>query len=235
MCQLPCSVSQLWHPPTHSCHFGDCTVCCSCSKECVGGHVILRTCLADQRTSDVTSFVGRPGSVVCMHVLGACHPSPCDVSAGPSNSSRASCGQTCGAPRRDCRHTSNVPYDAGGPIVDSVLEASIIQKLPSPLQPIEANGKKVPLGQRKLTCDDECAKMEKKKVLSDAFGAEAGLMRSSCAPNVERKRDAGGLIAAGGSFRKCSWLEPKDSLLCMLHPSLKLRTYTYSAKRLYCQ
>lgn len=68
------------------------------------------------------------------------------------------------------RVTANVPCDAGGPIVDSVFEASIIHKLPSPLQPIEINGKKVPLGQRKLTCDDECAKMEKKKVLSDAFG-----------------------------------------------------------------
>lgn len=41
---------------------------------------------------------------------------------------------------------------------------------PSPLQPSKINGKKVPLGQRKLTCDDVCAKTEKKKVLSDAFG-----------------------------------------------------------------
>nr|CAB3470206.1 unnamed protein product [Digitaria exilis] len=35
--------------------------------------------------------------------------------------------------------------------------------------PVESNGKRVPLGQRKLSCDDECAKMEKKRVLAEAF------------------------------------------------------------------
>jgi transcriptional repressor NF-X1 len=55
--------------------------------------------------------------------------------------------------------------------VDNVLEASAIQKLPVPLQPVEeANGKKIPLCQRKLMCDDECSKMERKRALADAFG-----------------------------------------------------------------
>lgn len=53
--------------------------------------------------------------------------------------------------------------------MDAVLEASILQKLPVPLQPVEANVKKIPLGQRKLSCDDECAKMERKRVLAEAF------------------------------------------------------------------
>lgn len=50
-----------------------------------------------------------------------------------------------------------------------MFEASIVQKLSVPLQPLEANGKKVPLGQRKLSCDEECAKLERKRVLAEAF------------------------------------------------------------------
>lgn len=38
-----------------------------------------------------------------------------------------------------------------------------------PLQPVEATVKRTPLGQRKLVCDDECAKVERKRVLADAF------------------------------------------------------------------
>lgn len=53
--------------------------------------------------------------------------------------------------------------------METVFESSVIQKLPVPLQPVEADGKKVPLGLRKLTCDEECAKMERKRVLADAF------------------------------------------------------------------
>ncbi|KAM3380471.1 NF-X1-type zinc finger protein NFXL1 [Capsicum galapagoense] len=201
-CQLPCSVSQpCGHPPTHSCHFGDCLPCAvPVAKECVGGHVILRNIPCGSKDIRCNKICGKTRQCGLHACARTCHPSPCDATARPSNGSRASCGQTCGAPRRDCRHTcsalchpfspcpdvrcefpvtitcscgritANVPCDAGGQVVDHVFEASIIQKLPSPLQPIETNGKKVPLGQRKLICDDECAKMEKKKVLSDAFG-----------------------------------------------------------------
>ncbi|KAJ4836081.1 hypothetical protein Tsubulata_030886 [Turnera subulata] len=110
---------------------------------------------------------------------------------------------TCGAPRRDCRHTcaalchpsapcpdvrcefpvtiscscgritASVPCDAGGSnggySADTVLEASIAHKLPAALQPVESTSKKIPLGQRKLMCDDDCAKLERKRVLADAF------------------------------------------------------------------
>lgn len=72
------------------------------------------------------------------------------------------------------RISATVPCDAGGSSssgfnADNVLEASILQKLPVPLHPVEANEKRVPLGQRKLMCDDECAKLERKRVLADAF------------------------------------------------------------------
>lgn len=66
-----------------------------------------------------------------------------------------------------------VPCGVGGSTsgfnVDSVFEASIIQKLPAPLQPVEGNGKKIPLGQRKMTCDEECEKLARKKQLAEAF------------------------------------------------------------------
>ena len=52
---------------------------------------------------------------------------------------------------------------------DIVSEASIIQKLLVPLQPVDANGKKIPIGQRKLAYDDECAKQERRRVLAVAF------------------------------------------------------------------
>lgn len=35
---------------------------------------------------------------------------------------------------------------------------------------MEADGKKIPLGQRKLACDDECAEQERKRILAIAFG-----------------------------------------------------------------
>ncbi|KAK9115122.1 hypothetical protein Syun_021919 [Stephania yunnanensis] len=122
---------------------------------------------------------------------------PCESSSVPGR--KASCGQVCGAPRSDCRHTCTaachpstpcpdlrcdfpvtitcgcgrltapVPCDAGGSHIDPIFEASVLQKLPVPLQPVEENGKKIPLGQRKLACDEECVKMERKRVLADAF------------------------------------------------------------------
>lgn len=68
------------------------------------------------------------------------------------------------------RIISNVPCSAGGSYNgDSMFDISTIQQLPMPLQPVESNVKRVPLGQRKLCCDEECAKMERKRVLAEAF------------------------------------------------------------------
>lgn len=102
----------------------------------------------------------------CRHTCtSVCHPlAPCpDVRCEYPVTITCSCG----------RITAKVPCNAGGTNsgyhVDSVFEASVVQKLPAPLQPVEENGKKVPLGQRKLVCDEECAKLERKRVLADAF------------------------------------------------------------------
>ncbi|KAJ4792936.1 NF-X1 type zinc finger family protein [Rhynchospora pubera] len=122
-----------------------------------------------------------------------------DSSSGSELDEVKSCGQVCGAPRMDCKHTCNapchpempcpdlmcqfrvsitclcgrisasVPCCAGGSSEVSSFELNIIQKLPVPLHPLEANGRRVPLGQRKLACDEECAKLERRKVLADAF------------------------------------------------------------------
>ncbi|KAG4398506.1 hypothetical protein AAZX31_08G054400 [Glycine max] len=203
-CQLPCSVPQpCSHPASHSCHFGDCPPCSMpIAKECIGGHVVLRNIPCGSKDIKCNKLCGKTRQCG-LHACGrTCHLPPCDnLSAVPGI--RASCGQTCGAPRRDCRHTctapchpstpcpdtrckfpvtitcscgritENVPCDAGGSCAnydaDTVHEASIIQKLPVLLQPVAANGKKVPLGQRKLMCNDDCAKLERKRVLADAF------------------------------------------------------------------
>lgn len=44
---------------------------------------------------------------------------------------------------------------------DPVFEA-FLYKLPSPLQPLQSNSNRVPIGQRQLVCNDECAKLKKK-------------------------------------------------------------------------
>ncbi|XP_004503254.1 NF-X1-type zinc finger protein NFXL1-like [Cicer arietinum] len=198
-CQLPCSVPQSCsHPASHSCHYGDCPPCSApVAKECIGGHVVLRNICGskDIRCDNLCGKTRHCG----LHACGrTCHSPPCDNHTVVQGI-RTSCRQTCGAPRRDCRHTctapchpsspcpdrrcefpvtitctcgritTNVPCDAGGGSanynVDDILEASIIQKL----QPLDANGKEVSLGQRKLMCNDECAKLERKRVLTNAF------------------------------------------------------------------
>ncbi|XP_057547952.1 NF-X1-type zinc finger protein NFXL1-like [Amaranthus tricolor] len=100
----------------------------------------------------------------CRHTCQApCHPlAPCpDLCESPVTIS-CSCG----------RITTMVPCDSGGNTSTFnayAFEASVLQKLPAPLQPVEANETRVPLSHRKLMCDDECAKLEKKRVLADAF------------------------------------------------------------------
>ncbi|GJR75625.1 NF-X1-type zinc finger protein NFXL1 [Tanacetum coccineum] len=76
--------------------------------------------------------------------------------------------------------TATFPCDAGGSNnsgynVDIVLEAYVVQKLLVPLQPVELNGKKIPLGQRKLTCDDEYSEVQCKKFLANALGVDTNL------------------------------------------------------------
>ncbi|XP_057446864.1 NF-X1-type zinc finger protein NFXL1-like [Lotus japonicus] len=210
-CQLPCSVAQpCGHAGSHSCHFGDCIPCpVPVAKECIGGHVVLRNIPCGSKDIRCNNPCGRTRQCG-LHACGrTCHPPPCDSLSGGVQGFQAPCGQTCSAPRRDCRHTcmapchpsspcpdikcefpvtitcscgritASVPCDAGGSIsnynADAIHEASIVQKLPVPLQPVDSNGRKVPLGQRKLMCDEECAKYERKKVLADAFDITSGL------------------------------------------------------------
>lgn len=168
-------------------------------KECIGGHIVLRNIpCGGTNDITCTKLCGKTRRCG-LHACGrACHLGPCDADAPDESHSRTSCGQVCGAPRRTCRHTckapchpsypcpevrcafvvtivcscgrikANVPCDAGGSDNSYVGEASLIQKLP-PLQPLEASSGRIPLGQRKLMCDDECAKLERKRVLADAF------------------------------------------------------------------
>lgn len=153
-----------------------CNKLCGKTRQC-GRHACARTCHPPPcDTSCGPSFPSLKAS--CMQTCGAprrdcrhtctalCHPSsPCpDVRCEFLVTITCSCG----------RITATVPCDAGGnsggPNVDTIFEASVMQKLPVPLQPVEADGKKIPLGQRKLTCDDDCAKTERIRVLADAFG-----------------------------------------------------------------
>lgn len=93
------------------------------------------------------------------HPLSACPEQRCDFGTSIS----CSCG----------RITATVPCGAGGSSGtfnnDTLFEASVIRKLPVPLQPVDGNGRKLPLGQRKLACDEDCDKAARKRQLADAF------------------------------------------------------------------
>lgn len=140
------------HACARTCHPPPCDPSCGPSDSAVRSSC-RQTCGAPRRD--------------CRHTCTAlCHPgSSCpDVRCEFPVAITCSCG----------RISATVPCDAGGSSssgfnADNVLEASILQKLPVPLHPVEANEKRVPLGQRKLMCDDECAKLERKRVLADAF------------------------------------------------------------------
>ncbi|KAJ4713568.1 NF-X1-type zinc finger protein NFXL1 [Melia azedarach] len=151
-----------------------CNKLCGKTRQC-GMHACGRTCHpppCDTACSSEPGLKASCGQICgaprrdCRHTCTAlCHPSGLcpDVRCEFPVTITCSCG----------RITASVPCDAGGSSAgfnsDTVFEASIIQKLPVPLQPVELTGKKIPLGQRKLMCDDECAKLERKRVLADAF------------------------------------------------------------------
>ncbi|MCO5567244.1 hypothetical protein L7F22_020933 [Adiantum nelumboides] len=199
-CPHPCSRSQpCGHAATHQCHFGECPPCVVLTaKECVGGHVFLRNVPCGSKDIKCNKPCGKARQCR-LHACGRlCHLPPCEEVGDPGDNKVASCGQQCGAPRRDCHHvcvapchssspcpetrcnfpvtitcscgrlTQQVPCDAGeSPKGTDMLELAYMSSLP--LQPIDGKAR-VPLGQRKLACDEDCAKLEKKRVLADAFG-----------------------------------------------------------------
>ncbi|KAJ4835807.1 NF-X1-type zinc finger protein nfxl1 [Turnera subulata] len=151
-----------------------CNKLCGKTRQC-GLHACARTCHPPPCDA---SWRDEPGSRAscgqtcgaprreCRHTCAAlCHPSaPCpDVRCEFPVTISCSCG----------RISASVPCDAGGSNggygADTVFEASIAQKLPAALQPVESTGKRIPFGLRKLMCDDDCAKLERKRVLADAF------------------------------------------------------------------
>ncbi|GKV46799.1 hypothetical protein SLEP1_g53764 [Rubroshorea leprosula] len=155
-----------------------CNKLCGKTRQC-GIHACGRTCHPPPCDTTCGSDMGSKTSCGqtcgaprkdCRHSCAApCHP----IAACPDVRCEFPVTITCSCGRI----TASVPCDAGGSVnsfnADTVFEASVVQKLPVPLQPVEPNGKKIPLGQRKLICDDECAKLERKRVLADAFDITA--------------------------------------------------------------
>uniref|UniRef100_F6H2K8 NF-X1-type domain-containing protein n=1 Tax=Vitis vinifera TaxID=29760 RepID=F6H2K8_VITVI len=139
-----------------------CNKLCSKTKQC-GMHACRRTChpSCDSSYASGSGLKSSCGQTCgasrrdCRHTcIAPCHPSSLCPDSRCDFPVTITC--SCG------RISATVPCDAGGSSVgfngDTVSEASIIQKLLVPLQPVDANGKKIPIGQRKLAYDDECAK-----------------------------------------------------------------------------
>ncbi|KAM1129764.1 hypothetical protein ACFX13_040226 [Malus domestica] len=151
-----------------------CNKLCGKTRQC-GMHACGRTChpppcdtscLAEQGSKTSCGQICGAPRRDCRHTCTSlCHP----YASCPDSSCDFPVTITCSCGRM----TASVPCDSGGSNAsfkaDTVYEASIVQRLPAPLQPIESTSKNIPLGQRKLMCDDECAKMERKRVLADAF------------------------------------------------------------------
>ncbi|KAG9160896.1 hypothetical protein Leryth_008711 [Lithospermum erythrorhizon] len=151
-----------------------CNKLCGKLRQC-GLHACARIC--HPAPCDSSAGSSREGNTSCGQICGAprrecrhtcaalCHPGMSCPVARCEFSVTITC--SCG------RISAAVPCDAGGSSshnIDTTFEALVVQKLPVALQPVEANGKRVPLGQRKLICDDVCANVERKKNLADAFG-----------------------------------------------------------------
>ncbi|KAL6545604.1 NF-X1-type zinc finger protein nfxl1 [Orobanche gracilis] len=153
-----------------------CNKICGKTRQC-GLHACSRTCHPPPCDSCAESSTSMGSRASCRQTCGAprrdcrhkctalCHPSALcpDTRCEFPVTITCSCGRmTATVPCGSGVGSSSDRYNK----VDNVLESSVVQK---PLQ-AEENGQKVPLGQRKLMCDDECAKTERKKVLADAFG-----------------------------------------------------------------
>ncbi|KAL0757832.1 hypothetical protein Bca101_095500 [Brassica carinata] len=144
-----------------------CNKTCGKTRRC-GTHACARTCHqepcdayneseAGLRVVTCGQTCGAPRRD-CRHACAAlCHPSQSCPDSRCEFPVTITC--SCG------RITATVPCDAGSNLrVESLYEASVLQKLPTTLQPVESSGNRIPLGQRKLLCDDECAKLERKRV-----------------------------------------------------------------------
>ncbi|KAL3679172.1 hypothetical protein R1sor_022128 [Riccia sorocarpa] len=164
------------------------------------------------RSFRVLAICGAPRRECAHTCVASCHPSsPC-----PDNRCKVVVRITCGCGRV----SGEVPCDAGGSGGRHSAETEmILSRLPGPLQPLPQGSERVPLGQRKLSCDDECAKHEKRKLLADAFGVEiSGDGRGGDANSSEHlvndmlRRDPQWILAVEDRF-KSLLLGPKSQNL----------------------
>ncbi|CAM6083721.1 unnamed protein product [Calypogeia fissa] len=110
-----------------------------------------------------------------------CHPGQCgECELAPSKLETCPCGKKKlqelvgnGRGRKSCLDVVPICSQGwGGSHSRATPETEmILSRLPAPLQPYNGN-EKIPLGQRKIQCDDECGKLEKRRLLADAFGVD---------------------------------------------------------------
>ncbi|PNT76112.1 hypothetical protein BRADI_1g44270v3 [Brachypodium distachyon] len=188
-CQIPCGKKLRCgqHGCQHLCHSGHCDPCretifndltCACGRTSIPPPQPCGTptpscphqCLVPQPC-------GHPASHQCH--FGDCPPCVVPVMReciGGHVDIR--CNQPCGKNRQCGLHACgktchpfpcDQPPTNGEASSSSGVKASCLQICGAPRRELESTGKRVPLGQRKLSCDEECAKMERKRVLAEAF------------------------------------------------------------------
>lgn len=220
-CEAPCQKPQpCGHAASHPCHFGNCPPCTvPAAKACVGGHVVLRGVPCGSKEIKCSQLCARMRQCqqhVCQRT---CHSGPCDAppdsqqnpSEGaqvpPSSAGKAprapgigmllSCGQPCGAQRKDCQHQCQASCHPGDtcPAIRCTVPVTIAcacgrltaqvpcgAGTPAETKPFPARGalavapgqEGVPLGKCKLACDDECEKLIRRRALAEAFSSTPG-------------------------------------------------------------
>ncbi|PKA53599.1 NF-X1-type zinc finger protein NFXL1 [Apostasia shenzhenica] len=149
-----------------------CNQLCGKTRQC-GIHACARTCHPSPCDSSSPSESAAKNS--CGQVCGAPRRDCKHTCAAPCHPSLACPEQRCEFPVTiscSCgRLSAAVPCSAGASSFssDALIEASVTQRLPFPLQPVDPSGKKLHLGQRKLACDEECEKAARKRQLAEAF------------------------------------------------------------------
>jgi len=194
VCQEPCKkVRPCGHKDVgfvHTCHFGDCPPCVVLvDKMCCGGHKMVPNVPCSRQNVCCGEVCGKLlpcGQHTCRRI---CHPGECMPA---KEGEHPSCGQVCGKPLPMCGHPCQMPCHPGKPCgTDGPCQTTVIVQCPCGQRLLH-----VPCGVRNdpeavedankfgfgvshpehpdapritLECDDECARIKRRKALAEAF------------------------------------------------------------------
>jgi len=191
LCKEPCKkVRPCGHVDAfqHTCHFGDCPPCVVLvDKMCCGGHTLVHNIPCSRTNVCCGEVCGKLlpcGQHTCRKI---CHPGECMAA---EEGEVKSCGQICGKPLPLCGHPCQMICHPGTPCgTDGPCKTMVEARCPcgqrvsrvmcgvknDPQSVEDAN--KFGFGAldyqvKSLDCDDECARIKRRKALAAAFDVD---------------------------------------------------------------